>query len=220
MRPLLRPRPVLSQSALNDLGWLRPRRRLRRARHRSRLAHHRLRFAHRRPRRAARCPRRTTTLTDLPFCCAHRTLADQLHLPTRRPCRPAALAYASPLHCPHRRFAVAPANAQRAELPTELGLRPICTAFGRAQAKMRRQGVKPPALIPAREQDDRRRATSSPSRYVPALPRSRPDLEVTNFCMLSGIGTGEGRWSCKGDLDATEFGRRAAAWAAVNEQVS
>ena len=32
-----------------------------------------------------RCPRRTTTLTDLCFCCAHRTLADQPHLPTRRP---------------------------------------------------------------------------------------------------------------------------------------
>ena len=50
--------------------------------------------------------------------------------------------------------------------------------------------------------------------------RARPDLELTYFCILSGIVTGEGRWSCKGDLDATEFGRRAAAWAAVNEQVS
>ena len=30
----------------------------------------------------------------------------------------------------------------------------------------------------------------------------------------------EGRWSCKGDLDATNFGRRAAAWAAANAQVS
>ena len=85
---------------------------------------------------------------------------------------------------------------------------------------MRRQGAKPPALIPLREQDDRRRATSSPSRYFPALPRARPDLELTYFCMLSGIVSGEGRWSCKGDLDATEFGRRAAAWAAVNEQVA
>ena len=164
-----------------------------------------------------RCPRRTTTLTDLCFCCAHRTLADQPHLPTRRP------SYASPLHCPHRRLAVASANAQRAELPTESGLGPMCTAFGpcTGEMAMRRHGAKPPpALIPLREQDDRRRATSSPSRYFPALPRARPDLELTYFCMLSGIVSGEGRWSCKGDLDATEFGRRAAAWAAVNEQVS
>lgn len=55
---------------------------------------------------------------------------------------------------------------------------------------------------------------------APALLRARPDHELTYFCMLSGIVSGEGRWSCKGDLDATVFGRRAAAWAADIPQVS
>ena len=54
---------------------------------------------------------------------------------------------------------------------------------------------------------------------LPLAAQSALTSKLTYFCMLR-YRIRRGRWSCKGDLDAPEFGRRAAVWAEPNAQVS